>query len=65
MTNTAEIIYSQVKTLSEPMAREVLDFVGYLKGKQEQGRINDLVLAQEGALANIWDNDADEVWNDA
>lgn len=62
--NTAEIIYSQVKTLSEPMAREVLDFVGYLKVKQEQGGIDDLVLAQEGALNSIWDNDADEVWND-
>lgn len=64
MMNTAEIIYSQVKTLPEPMAREVLDFVGYLKGKQEQGGINDLMLAQEGALATIWDNDADEAWNE-
>lgn len=62
--NTAEIIYSQAKTLSEPMAREVLDFVGYLKSKQEQGGIDDLVLAQERTLTSIWDNDADEVWND-
>lgn len=62
--NTAEKIYSEVKNLSEPMAREVLDFVGYLKCKQEQGGIDDLVLAQEGALTTIWDNDADEVWND-
>lgn len=27
MMDTAEIIYNQVKTLPEPMAREVLDFV--------------------------------------
>lgn len=64
MMNTAEIIYSQVKTLSEPMAREVLDFVGYLKGKQDKRGIDDLMLAQENALTTIWDNDADEAWND-
>jgi len=64
MMNTAEIIFNQVKTLSEPMAREVLDFVGYLKGKQEHGGLDDLMLAQEGALSAIWDNAEDEAWND-
>nr|MBF0223726.1 DUF2281 domain-containing protein [Desulfobulbaceae bacterium] len=61
--NTAEIIFNQCKTLPEPLAREVLDFVGYLKGKQEQGGINDLIMAQEGALSSIWDNAEDEAWN--
>lgn len=63
--NTAEIIYDQVKTLPEPLAREVLDFVGYLKGKQEQRGITDLMLAQEKALTEIWDNESDEAWNNA
>jgi hypothetical protein len=64
MMNTAEIIYNQVKTLPESMAREVLDFVGYLKGKQEHGRLDDLILAQSDALSTIWDNNDDEAWND-
>ncbi len=64
MMNTAEIIFNQVKTFSEPMAREVLDFVVYLKGKQEHGGLYDLMLAQEGSLSAIWDNAEDEAWND-
>lgn len=63
--NTAEQIFEQVKVLPEPMAREVLDFVGYLKEKQEQGRIKDLVEAQAGSMTEIWDNEADEAWNGA
>lgn len=63
--NTAEKIFEQVKALPEPMAREVLDFVGYLKEKQEQGRIRDLLEAQIGSMKEIWDNEADEAWNDA
>jgi hypothetical protein len=26
----AELVYEQVKTLPDPLAREVLDFIGYL-----------------------------------
>ncbi len=35
--NTAELIYEQVKALPEPLAREVLDFVGYLRAKLGHG----------------------------
>lgn len=63
--NTAEQIFEQVKALPEPIAREVLDFVGYLKEKQEQARIRDLVEAQAGSMNEIWDNEADEAWNEA
>jgi hypothetical protein len=31
--NTAEKIFEEVQTLPEDVAREVLDFVGYLKAK--------------------------------
>ena len=64
MMNAAEIIFNQVKTLPEPIAREVLDCVGYLKRKQEHGGLDDLMLAQESTLSAIWDNAEDEVWND-
>lgn len=60
--NTAEQIFEQVKALPEPMAREVLDFVGYLKEKQEQERIKDLVVAQSGSMKEIWNNEVDEAW---
>ncbi len=32
--NTAEIIYQKAKTLPEPFALEVLDFIGYLEQKK-------------------------------
>jgi len=36
----AELAYEQIKTLPETQAREVLDFIGYLKEKSERnGRI--------------------------
>ncbi|MBI3479108.1 MAG: hypothetical protein HY016_01940 [Nitrosomonadales bacterium] len=43
--------------------REVLDFIGYLKSRQEQAQWNDLMQAQEKSLASVWDNPDDEVWN--
>jgi len=61
--NTAEQIFEQVKALPEPIAREVLDFVGYLlKEKQEQTRIKDFIDSQAGSMKEIWDNEADEAW---
>jgi hypothetical protein len=62
--NTVEQIFEQVKSLPEPIAREVLDFVGYLKEKQAQERIRDLMEAQAGSMKDIWDNEADEAWNE-
>ncbi|MGH8611449.1 MAG: hypothetical protein ACREYF_05235 [Gammaproteobacteria bacterium] len=61
--NTAERIYEQVKGLPEPLAREVLDFVGYLRAKLEHGDVMALILAQQQSLADIWDNTADDAWN--
>lgn len=63
--STAELIYEQVKDLPEPLAREVLDFVGYLRSKQEHGEVLDLMLAQQQSLAGVWDNTTDDVWNNA
>lgn len=61
--NTAEMIYEQVKTLPEPLAREVLDFVGYLTMKAQHEEIGDLTQAQEPSLGEIWNNTDDDVWN--
>ena len=60
----AELAYEQIKTLPETQAREVLDFIGYLKAKTERAEWEDLMGAQAASLAAVWDNPEDEVWND-
>ncbi len=59
----AEIVLEQIKALPEGQVKEVLDFIGYLKSRQEQTQWGDLMQAQEKSLADIWDNPDDEVWN--
>ena len=61
----ADMVYEQVKTLPEPLAREVLDFVGFLRERRDRGEWRDLMNAQETALAPVWDNAEDKVWDDA
>ena len=60
----ADLVYQQVKTLPEPLAREVLDFIGYLRERGERRDWRDLMNAQAGALAAVWDNAEDKVWDD-
>jgi len=62
--SVAELAYEQIKTLPENQAREVLDFIGYLKEKTERAEWQDLMGAQAASLAAVWDNPEDEVWND-
>jgi hypothetical protein len=64
--NIAEIICREARRLPEPLAREVLDFIGYLEAKhglREQG-IEHLKQAQAPVMDHIWDNQEDEVWNE-
>lgn len=62
----AEEIYREARHLPEPVAREVLDFIGYLELKHGLGdaKVQDLEYAQQAAMAHFWDNPHDEVWND-
>jgi hypothetical protein len=61
----ADRVYEQVKALPEPLAREVLDFIGYLRERQDRGAWRDLMDAQARSLAPIWDNPEDKVWDNA
>jgi hypothetical protein len=61
----ADIVYEQVKALPEPLAREVLDFVGYLRERQDRADWRDLMNAQAASLAPVWDNAEDKVWDNA
>jgi len=50
--------------LPDHLAREVLDFAGYLSERQDRGEWSDLMSAQTRALASVWDNSEDAVWDD-
>lgn len=60
----AELVYEQVKALPDPLAREVLDFIGYLRERGERREWRDLMDAQAGSLAPVWDTPEDKVWDD-
>lgn len=60
----ADMVYEKVKTLPEPLARQVLDFVGFLSERRDRAEWNDLVSAQAGSLVPLWDNAEDNVWDD-
>jgi hypothetical protein len=60
----ADMVYNQVKLLPEPLAREVLDFVGFLREGRDRAEWRHLMNAQQTALAAVWDNPEDKVWDD-
>jgi|JI8StandDraft_1071087.scaffolds.fasta_scaffold695244_2 hypothetical protein len=45
--NTAQQIYQEVQSLPETQAKEVLDFVGFLKWHQRQGHLTSQQTAIE------------------
>jgi hypothetical protein len=64
--STADKIHQEVKQLPEPLAREVLDFIGYIEFKYRLvgSQIDELAIAQEPVMKRIWDNQQDEIWNE-
>ena len=59
----ADQLYEQAKLLPEPLAREALDFVLFLRERQERVEWRDMMDAQAASLVSVWDNDDDEAWN--
>ena len=59
----ADLVYEQTKRLPEHLAREVLDFVGYLAEHQERDQNRDLIAAQADSLKTVWDNADDQAWD--
>jgi hypothetical protein len=49
--NTVELIYQEAKSLPEAEAREVLDFVEFLKAKRRRGEDETAYLLREPANA--------------
>ncbi len=55
--------FEQAKLLPEPLAREALDFILFLRERQERGEWRNLMDAQAVALASVWVNPDDEAWH--
>jgi hypothetical protein len=64
--STAEQIMREIQKLPEPLAREVLDFIGYIELKHglKDRLTEEFKLAQISAMNHVWGNSEDEVWND-
>ncbi|MFH1344584.1 MAG: hypothetical protein ABIL01_25795 [Pseudomonadota bacterium] len=60
----ADMVYNQVKLLPDPLAREVLEFVGLLREGRDRAEWRDLMNAQATGLAAVWDTPEDKVWDD-
>jgi hypothetical protein len=60
----AELVYEQIKALPEPVARQVLDFIGYLRERGDRRDWRDLMNAQAASLAPVRDSADDKVWDD-
>lgn len=60
----ADKIYEAVKPLPDALAREVLDFIEFLRSRREQAPYDNLSVAQTASMNRTWDNADDETWND-
>ena len=61
----ADKIYEAAKPLPDALAREVLDFIEFLRSRREQSPYDNLSAAQTVSMNQNWDNPDDESWNDA
>lgn len=59
----AQKIYLAAQALPVAQAIEALDFIYFLRTRQELAEHRDLQAAQQDSMNNVWDNDADEAWN--
>ncbi len=60
---TADIVVEQMKTLPDALAYEVLDFIGYLKQRNERLENTNMINAQQASLANVWIDEPEDAWN--
>ncbi len=59
----ADLIYEKTRNLPDDLAREVLDFVGFLTERRERASERNLLDAQETGLKAVWDNPEDQAWD--
>lgn len=65
MTTNKEILIELINEIPEDKLTDVIDFIGYLKVKNNREISKDLEIASESSM-EFWDNDIDdEIWNNA
>ena len=62
--NIAEKICEEARRLPEQLAKEVLDFMGYIGAKHGLSETEHFKKAQTIVMKQVWNNTEDEVWND-
>ena len=63
MNTAKKILYKLIEEIPENQIPEIIDFIGYLKAKKDNGIFKDLVSVTESSI-DFWNNDIDdEVWN--
>ena len=60
---TADIVVEQMKSLPDALAYEVLDFIGYLKQRNERLENTNMINAQQASLVNVWIDEPEDAWN--
>jgi hypothetical protein len=61
--NLADKICEKARGLPESLAKEVLDFIERISTKRYSDA-DELKKAQEPSMKKIWDNEADDIWNE-
>ncbi|MFP4032389.1 MAG: hypothetical protein ACLFRG_12560 [Desulfococcaceae bacterium] len=66
----AEEIYREVRRMPADAARKVLDFIEHLRKNSDfspdfsTDELRHLKAAQSISMDHLWDNEADDVWDD-
>ena len=58
----ADMVYKQVQLLPEPLAREVLEFVGYLREGRDCAQCCDLTAAEAERTKAVSANSHPDFW---
>ena len=63
--NIIEEICREAQHLPEPLAREALDFINFIKTRYETKdmQMDYLKQAQSTVMDHVWNNKEDEVWD--
>ncbi|MBU3948100.1 MAG: hypothetical protein KJ882_12880 [Proteobacteria bacterium] len=61
--NVADKICEEARSLPEPLAREVLEFIKLIHSQQDIC-VEDMKKAQVPVMKRIWENKEDDVWNE-
>jgi hypothetical protein len=63
MTTSPKVLLEELKTAPEPLLREVLDFVRFLKSRAASDDVGETALASQAVLSKDWlRSEEEEAW---